>query len=101
MTMDKSKHTPGPWERAGLSVCVFNRGGIANCPTPQDGGVFECSANARLIAAAPDMLAALQELKNATDAFGREVDYGAMTRFRTAWLRAGDAIAKATSHTSA
>lgn len=41
-----SEHTEGPWECAGLSV-KNSRGIIANCPTPQSGGTFDCSANAR------------------------------------------------------
>lgn len=54
------KHTPGEWEANGLRV-VTQRGIIAECPVPQAGGVFEfeCSYNARLIAAAPDLLEAL------------------------------------------
>ena len=52
-----SKHTPGPWV-AHETLVLFpkNAGGfdIRNCPNPE--------SNARLIAAAPDLLEALQRL---------------------------------------
>lgn len=67
--MDKAKHTPGPWqscphpaddrERFSHWVCEENDPGhnigICLCETRPDS-----EANACLIAAAPDMLAALQ-----------------------------------------
>lgn len=58
-----SKHTPGPWEVQNMTV--FNRGCmfVANCDGLGDVDRMEMSrANARLIAAAPDLLAALKEL---------------------------------------
>jgi len=51
----ETKWTPGPWNRNGLTISKHGRGIIAKCPTPQSGGVFECSFNARLITAAPVM----------------------------------------------
>lgn len=60
------EHTPGPWDRDGLHIKT-TRGVIAHCPVPKNGGVFDCQANARLIAAAPDLLAvAKQALKSMT-----------------------------------
>lgn len=66
-------HTPGPWsftaDMYGLhNMRVFGaadaRGnGIANCGYDERG---ECEANARLIAAAPEMLAALEALLEGT-----------------------------------
>lgn len=56
-----SKHTPGPWQRDGLSISAPQRGVVARCPTVKNGGVFDCSDNAHLIAAAPDLLEALKE----------------------------------------
>ena len=58
-----SKHTPGPW--------TYNRNTVSNewriIPTA-DGyasvGACWAEANARLIAAAPDMLAALVEMRD-------------------------------------
>jgi hypothetical protein len=52
--------TPGPWQREGLTITAEDRGIIAMCPTPQHGGTFDVNANARLIAAAPDLYAALE-----------------------------------------
>lgn len=59
-----AKHTPGPWEVAGRDVfAVFNKDGrrqyvdIADC-IPVGAGID----NARLIAAAPELLAALQAI---------------------------------------
>ena len=76
--MDTAKHTPGPWEFAEWNAGVNNTPGfglIAKCGGPDvtihtrtlDGnGYVDCTeramANARLIAAAPDLLAALQTL---------------------------------------
>lgn len=51
--------TQETWEAEGLTVVAWGRGTIANCPTPQAGGVMGAVANARLIAAAPDMYEAL------------------------------------------
>lgn len=58
-----SKHTPGPWEVQNMTVfnsgCMF----VANCDGLGDVDRMEISrANARLIAAAPDLLAALKVL---------------------------------------
>lgn len=49
-----SEFTKGQWQAQGLRVRVENRGCIVIIPGPADGGVFECSANTRLIAAAPE-----------------------------------------------
>ena len=64
----RSKHTPGPWMVADDCVRVITMPTaddyqIAHC----DAGAFspdyeECAANATLIAAAPDLLAALEGL---------------------------------------
>lgn len=65
--MSKMEHTQGAWDRDGLKVRVFGRGTVAICPTPQDGGTLECSANASLIAALPAMLAALKAVRSRCD----------------------------------
>ena len=54
-----SKHTPGPWRADGLHVKVVG-GIVAHCPPPNVAGTFACMDNARLIAAAPEMLEALR-----------------------------------------
>jgi hypothetical protein len=66
--MSETKFTSGEWEVIGLSVHSYGRGEIARCPLPNVGGVFECSTNARLIAAAPDLYATLAEIRQWMDA---------------------------------
>lgn len=55
----EAKHTPGPWEVNGDNIFVGNGWGIArvhiDLPKHKD-------ANARLIAASPDLLELLEEL---------------------------------------
>lgn len=61
-------HTPGPWFLFGNDHCV---GGPTNDPEQPTAGIAMCAmrlrtpqettANARLIAAAPDLLASLEE----------------------------------------
>lgn len=58
----KRAWTDGEWNLAWGLVTVLGRGVIAACPVPQCGGVFECSANGRLIAAAPELFEALELL---------------------------------------
>jgi len=54
--MAQSKHTPGPWRTGGNELSAFNVYG------PTGDLIAQClsTANARLIAAAPELLAALQ-----------------------------------------
>ena len=57
--MTKKKHTPGPWRVSGHRLAVFTKlNGInvvvADCD--QTLGYSESEANARLIAAAPELL---------------------------------------------
>ena len=67
----KAKHTPGPWktDASVADQCVIGPRGflVADCaifstrrgaPTSE-----ECTANRRMIAAAPDMLAALKQVR--------------------------------------
>ena len=63
-----TQHTPGPWEidraaRGGIGV--YTRQGAMVCKVTQWGGPLgqtTTDANAALIAAAPDLLAALQDI---------------------------------------
>lgn len=120
-----TKHTPGPWEvwpevhgshprhlvyisvgpvdkRRVCSTGVYGHKRGAETSKKPVVTEEECRANARLIAAAPDMLAALIEaedrlamvLENDTDE-GRPVDGSIVI----AWERARAAIAKATGET--
>ncbi len=70
--MSKVKHTPGPWETINLDVYSSAWTGVkvADCYIPRPAGVYdggECEANARLIAAAPDLLNELKKVVNVVD----------------------------------
>ena len=101
--MNEVKHTPGPWFVTGsMTKYVEARipGGlvqeVAACgPTQADGGYGDQQqANAKLIAAAPDLLAALQL---ALDALAHcAADRGYQTLQNKAAHAANSAIAKAT-----
>ncbi len=56
-------HTPGPWELNDLSVESASEGKWIACADSRMGNdLFEDQANARLIAAAPELLEALEAL---------------------------------------
>ena len=90
-----TQHTPGPWKVTGLYVREQDGGLVASIndlwhdqKTPK----AEKNANARLMAAAPDLLAALEEwvgyVPNSTD----EVEQHRIDRARAAIARATGAI---------
>lgn len=91
-----SKHTPGPWyvdtqaKRADYIRAVGDElpGTCAVAQMCSRGGWSESNANARLIAAAPDLLEALELCLHAVKLAGWEGDYSAQ--------KARAAIAKAT-----
>ena len=67
--MSESKHTPGPWRAYGFMITGGDFRQVAECNMPvgtpgreEDATVDEDQANARLIAAAPDLLAACEML---------------------------------------
>lgn len=66
-----TKHTPGPWKqwqstiREALTVLGGDGSIIATFDTWKNGAEQEQEANARLIAAAPDMLAMLERVTEA------------------------------------
>lgn len=93
---DQTKHTPGPWftHREGFSTVYVEArigGGqlqeVAACG-PTSKGVEQQDGNARLIAAAPDLLQALIHLEHNARKSGAEMGL--------ALVVARDAIAKAT-----
>lgn len=117
--MSANKHTPGPWSYAleyGPNVTELPRiTTVARCanyviglPSDYPGGNYrdgdpsgDEEADARLIAAAPDMLKSLQDLADA--AFSRDTTMGdpcallaAQANLRDAMKRARSVIAKAT-----
>ena len=82
-----SKHTPGPWvvDAAQYGYIITAKGGAYDIAVVRDIGNEDNKANARLIAAAPELLAAL---KRATDLLAR-YDHD------DAWRQARAAIAEA------
>jgi hypothetical protein len=95
---DISKHTPGPWSFDGpahnIHVREAARPEMRICFMTSDG---PARANARLIAAAPDMLAALRDMRHhfgnpKRDEWLSDAAFGEALR---ADARARDAIAKA------
>ena len=99
-----TKHTPGPWKaccsdefgggnirsdhhRDGTGALLLEAGPMFHDYTPDSA---EEQANLRLAAAAPDLLAALQDL------MAVEGEPGMAEELSAAWLQALDAIAKAT-----
>ena len=78
-------HTPGPWEYAGTTVFALttdkgrhavNRffAGVQSAGQEHEATVSECMSNARLIAAAPDLLSALQGVLRVADRKTDEFD---------------------------
>jgi len=99
--MSKSKHTSGPWSNPTGSVTVREAAtprSLKVCDMSSDGGrpVAEQEANARLIAAAPDLLAALEESLREVEAFTKRTG---IPQF-VGWIdKARAAIAKAKGET--
>ena len=62
-----SAHTPGPWHVGGVGGCrpqiIYSPSGLAVLRTWGVATQAEEEANAKLAAAAPDLLAALEELR--------------------------------------
>lgn len=95
MNREQNRSTPGPWRYGGQSETWFR----VEAPPP-DGRDWSADhvcnafreADAVLIAAAPDLLEALQGLVPFCDEGDAEVE----TAFQQAWLAARQAIAKAT-----
>ena len=83
-----SKYTSGPWvvDAAQYGYIITAKGGAYDIAVVRDIGNEDNKANARLIAAAPELLAAL---KRATDLLSR-YDHD------DAWRQGRAAIAKAT-----
>ena len=95
-----TQHTPGPWNYSGPCeitgrYSIFHNGPLAYCADttakPGDG-----EANARLIAAAPDLLAVLQEAVKVLDYAAFALDAPEASHFRATIADARAAIAKAT-----
>lgn len=102
--------TPGPWVWDGQALWRAKEDGTpdkAAEPVLEANGYYERAqidaydADARLVAAAPDLLAALKRLKDAAEAVGRTLEARRAhsrkdAELAMAYLDARDAIAKAT-----
>lgn len=90
----ESKHTPGPWEYDGPphNIIVWSSPENRICFMTSDGPT---EANARLIAAAPDLLAALKTLSAVYDGIYVKMSDGEMELCRRAWSEAEAALSKA------
>lgn len=76
-----SKHTPGPWavnryitsgnQSLGFHITGPRDGSVSPVCVGEDTGYGEIDANARLIAAAPDLLVALRSIVEEVDGPGR------------------------------
>lgn len=95
-----TQHTPGPWKAEapseyGISI-VAPSGGSLGCAWPEDllGNMHDAVANARLIAAAPDLLEALSAAQAAL-AMMTAPDAIKATSVQHAWAQAVEAEAKA------
>jgi len=89
----KTKHTPGPWrvigptKTSGWGLCIGCAHNIVARLTGR--GSNETSANARLIAAAPDLLAVLKEVAESSQYWGEyDVPLGIHERIAAAIAKA-------------
>lgn len=75
--MDKQQHTPGPWDVTPSGYHVYDEHGnvTADCAQPDIGSLEERKANARLIAAAPELLAMVERLTDARENITRAETY--------------------------
>ena len=107
-----AKHTPGPWTNQVVNtvsgVCFkvgpfpWKEGELNHAciyaDYPNKSGYEQCAANARLIAAAPDLLEELREVEKHLQSYVDAIEYGggaaSKSSERLASVRA--AIAKAT-----
>lgn len=92
--MSNTKHTPGPWINTKEQGKLFGSFNAVNDEANKvtiaivyGSNIEEAEANAKLIAASPDLLEALDELLNC--------DYTSGTHLYTAQLKAKAAIKKA------
>jgi hypothetical protein len=97
-TMEKATYTPGPWRAEGWKNVVVNLPTgetIALCPGPKYAplGVFQ--ANAALIAAAPDLLEALEKLADMVPEIARALPSGVPLAYADAFDNARAALTKA------
>ena len=95
-------HTPGPWEIRPHNDAeirdarwIFAKSGLV-CKDVYGDSLDQSDANARLIAAAPDLLAALQDTVESLDYAAKVLHAPEKSKFRENVANARAAIAKAT-----
>lgn len=66
-----TKHTPGPWHLSAAKDCIWHQDHGRICTPPNHAQVWNWEPNARLIAAAPELLAALEALLDMDVAYQR------------------------------
>ena len=89
-----TQHTPGPWRVTTAKVMAGNGRAICLIENRKlHEGFQESSANARIIAAAPDLLAALEVVREYMDHAADQFSYEDIVQIRAA-------IAKATKETA-
>lgn len=90
--MTQSQHTPGPWIVQGDTYVTVNSLIIAHCKQAGNTTLEEAQANARLIAAAPELLEALEDLIGYAEHRFGDNDYyknhGCMNKARAAIAKA-------------
>lgn len=85
-----SKHTPGPWTQGKTTPQNVSAGSALICRTfARSRASDEDIANARLIAAAPDLLTMLTEAHEIIDSWGYEETAEVTARMRALIERAG------------
>jgi hypothetical protein len=84
----ETKHTPGPWKIGNDETSVSSSDDfVCDCRSNFDGNLD--FANARLIAAAPDLLAVLQELEESSSYWSDyDVPVGIVDRIKAAIRKA-------------
>lgn len=96
INMSHTKHTPGPWFADNGYVQDDGHLEVATCPDNRN--IFETNANARLIAAAPELLSLLKQLHDFVAHVPGETDVTTMcsqTHYRNLVFDITQAIAKA------
>ena len=93
--MEKQQHTPGPWAYIVPDGYVVRHpqiysdfGPVANATWLGENKLDQLNSNARLIAAAPDLLEALEEIVSAADGDGWNQLDGNLRKARAAIAKA-------------
>ena len=110
--MSENKWTPGPWQVSGVRSAFPSKAAKPIWVGPDGRSIaavmfsdltpaefVASNADARLIAAAPDLYEALVSMLTAADAYGREVSDAERKHFSDAWAKARAALAKARGKT--